>query len=121
MTVVAFDLNGLKEANDRLGHAEGDRLIISASSPTRTHFNTLHGSLAARFGGDELVVSRTRSQASSRWRPRRRSSIPLSLICRLVPVLPAGLRPWVEPGDNWAVWSYLPTDWRARINGKPSP
>src|SRR5665647_3638510 len=27
MTVVAFDLNDLKKVNDRLGHAEGDRLI----------------------------------------------------------------------------------------------
>jgi diguanylate cyclase (GGDEF)-like protein len=56
MTVVAFDLNGLKEVNDRLGHAEGDRLIISASSLIRTHFNGLPGSLAARVGGDEFVV-----------------------------------------------------------------
>jgi diguanylate cyclase (GGDEF)-like protein len=56
MTVVAFDLNGLKEVNDRLGHAEGDRLIISASSLIRAHFNSLPGSLAARVGGDEFVV-----------------------------------------------------------------
>ena len=56
MTVVAFDLNGLKEVNDRLGHAEGDRLIISAASLIRAHFNALPGSLAARVGGDEFIV-----------------------------------------------------------------
>lgn len=56
MTVVAFDLNGLKEVNDRRGHAEGDRLIMSSASLIRTHFNALPGSLAARVGGDEFVV-----------------------------------------------------------------
>jgi len=56
MTVVAFDLNGLKEVNDQLGHAEGDRLIVSAGSLIRAHFNALPGSLAARVGGDEFVV-----------------------------------------------------------------
>lgn len=56
MTVAAFDLNGLKEVNDLLGHAEGDRLISSAASIIRAHFNGLPGSLAARVGGDEFIV-----------------------------------------------------------------
>lgn len=56
MTVVAFDLNDLKQVNDALGHGEGDRLIISAASLIRTHFNGLPGSLAARVGGDEFIV-----------------------------------------------------------------
>ncbi|MEP7369441.1 MAG: GGDEF domain-containing protein [Dermatophilaceae bacterium] len=56
MTLVAFDLNNLKEVNDTLGHAEGDRLISSAGALIRAHFNGLPGSLAARVGGDEFVV-----------------------------------------------------------------
>lgn len=56
MTVVAFDLNDLKKVNDRLGHAEGDRLISTAASLIRAHFNGLPGSLAARIGGDEFIV-----------------------------------------------------------------
>jgi diguanylate cyclase (GGDEF)-like protein len=56
MTVVAFDLNNLKQVNDRLGHAEGDRLIISAASLIRAHSNSLPGSFAARVGGDEFIV-----------------------------------------------------------------
>jgi diguanylate cyclase (GGDEF)-like protein len=56
MTVVAFDLNDLKQVNDRLGHALGDHLIISAASLVRAHFNGLPGSLAARVGGDEFIV-----------------------------------------------------------------
>lgn len=56
MTLVAFDLNGLKQVNDQLGHAEGDRLIISAATLVRAHANSLPGSLAARLGGDEFIV-----------------------------------------------------------------
>lgn len=56
LTVVAFDLNDLKRVNDQFGHAEGDRLIISAASLIRAHFNGLPGSLAARVGGDEFVA-----------------------------------------------------------------
>jgi diguanylate cyclase (GGDEF)-like protein len=56
MTVVAFDLNDLKQVNDRLGHALGDHLIISAASLVRAHFNGLPGALAARVGGDEFIV-----------------------------------------------------------------
>ncbi len=56
MTLVAFDLNGLKQVNDRLGHADGDRLIISAAALVQAHFNGLPGSLAARVGGDEFIV-----------------------------------------------------------------
>ncbi|MEP7035460.1 MAG: GGDEF domain-containing protein [Dermatophilaceae bacterium] len=56
MTVAAFDVNALKQVNDRLGHAVGDRLISSTASIIRDHFNGLPGSLAARVGGDEFIV-----------------------------------------------------------------
>jgi diguanylate cyclase (GGDEF)-like protein len=56
VTVVAFDLNGLKAVNDRFGHPEGDRLIRGAAMLVEEHFNGLAGSLPARVGGDEFVV-----------------------------------------------------------------
>jgi diguanylate cyclase (GGDEF)-like protein len=56
VTLVAFDLNGLKQVNDQLGHPEGDRLITSAAALIKAHFDPLPGSLAARVGGDEFVV-----------------------------------------------------------------
>lgn len=56
INVVAIDLNGLKSVNDTHGHAAGDRLLTSAGSIIRRHFNALPGSLAARVGGDEFVV-----------------------------------------------------------------
>lgn len=56
VSVVAIDLNGLKNVNDTVGHAEGDRLITDAASVIQKHFNRLPGSLAARVGGDEFLV-----------------------------------------------------------------
>ncbi|WP_228259624.1 sensor domain-containing diguanylate cyclase [Siculibacillus lacustris] len=53
-TVVIADLNGLKIANDRLGHAVGDQLlrrageILKAAAPEPAH--------AARIGGDEFAI-----------------------------------------------------------------
>jgi diguanylate cyclase (GGDEF)-like protein len=54
VTVIIADLNGLKNANDQLGHAAGDSLLAragevlqkSAEAPNR----------AARIGGDEFAI-----------------------------------------------------------------
>ena len=54
VTIVIGDLNGLKAANDRLGHSAGDQLLrrageilaAAAKAPAR----------AARIGGDEFAV-----------------------------------------------------------------
>ncbi|MGF1538299.1 MAG: GGDEF domain-containing protein, partial [Elainellaceae cyanobacterium] len=52
--VIAIDLDGLKQINDRWGHAEGDRAIYRAAqaiqSAVRQH------DVVARVGGDEFVV-----------------------------------------------------------------
>ncbi|MGM9905391.1 EAL domain-containing protein [Lactobacillus sp.] len=51
---VAFmDLNGLKEANDELGHDAGDELLISAGQIISQAFGRDH---VYRVGGDEFVV-----------------------------------------------------------------
>ena len=50
--IAYFDLNGLKEINDRLGHSAGDALIRSAAEQLRTRFD----GMAYRIGGDEFVV-----------------------------------------------------------------
>ena len=56
VNVVALDVNGLKAVNDALGHAEGDRLLISVAATLSRYFADLDGSLVARVGGDEFSV-----------------------------------------------------------------
>jgi diguanylate cyclase (GGDEF)-like protein len=56
VTLVVCDLNGLKEVNDRHGHAVGDRLLERFGSLLSLCGATLPGSLAARLGGDEFCI-----------------------------------------------------------------
>ncbi len=51
--VVVFDLNGLKEINDTLGHEAGDEYLKSASSLICSFYKH---SPVYRIGGDEFVV-----------------------------------------------------------------
>lgn len=53
-TVVICDLNNLKECNDTLGHAAGDRYIVNASEIIRECFEK-YGDVY-RIGGDEFAV-----------------------------------------------------------------
>jgi diguanylate cyclase (GGDEF)-like protein/PAS domain S-box-containing protein len=48
------DLDGLKAANDRLGHAAGDALLLAASDALRATFRS--SDVLARLGGDEFVA-----------------------------------------------------------------
>ncbi len=56
VTVVAVDINRLKEVNDSLGHVAGDHLIQSVGRTLRAAFNRVPGSLVARVGGDEFTI-----------------------------------------------------------------
>lgn len=51
---ISLDLNGLKKANDTLGHSAGDELICAASNCMKFAFAS-YGKIY-RIGGDELVV-----------------------------------------------------------------
>ena len=50
--IACFDLNGLKETNDRMGHSAGDELLCKVAEELRKVF----GDNAYRIGGDEFVV-----------------------------------------------------------------
>jgi diguanylate cyclase (GGDEF)-like protein len=56
ITVVAVDINRLKELNDTHGHVAGDHLIQSVAQALRKSFSQLPGSLVCRVGGDEFTV-----------------------------------------------------------------
>lgn len=53
-TIYAFDLNGLKAANDDLGHQAGDELLIGAASCITEVFGDL--GTCYRTGGDEFMA-----------------------------------------------------------------
>ena len=54
LTILLIDLDGLKQINDRLGHAAGDLVLKSFSDRLR---KAIRGSdLAVRLGGDEFMV-----------------------------------------------------------------
>lgn len=53
-TLLFADLDGLKQINDTLSHAEGDRAIVDTAALLRESFRG--ADTAARLGGDEFVV-----------------------------------------------------------------
>ena len=53
-TIVAFDLNGLKQANDTYGHAKGDLLIKEAARVISDAFS--ENGVVGRMGGDEFIA-----------------------------------------------------------------
>ncbi len=54
VTVIVLDLNGLKDANDQLGHAAGDSLLRRAGEVLTEAIDPT--ARAARIGGDEFAV-----------------------------------------------------------------
>lgn len=57
IAVLAIDLDGFKDVNDRLGHASGDALLKQVANRMSEACESLsNGIIAARIGGDEFVV-----------------------------------------------------------------
>jgi len=54
VAVLACDLDGFKEINDRYGHAAGDEVLVHVASVLRVA--TARRGTVARLGGDEFVV-----------------------------------------------------------------
>jgi len=54
LSCTMVDLDGLKEINDRLGHAAGNRAILGLADAVREELRDTD--FAARYGGDEFVV-----------------------------------------------------------------
>lgn len=51
--ILYLDINGLKEVNDKLGHCEGDRLLVRAADKMKSVFRKED---CYRVGGDEFVI-----------------------------------------------------------------
>ena len=54
LTVLMLDVDGLKQVNDTLGHAEGDKLLLRVAEVLSVAFRP--EDIAARIGGDEFAV-----------------------------------------------------------------
>lgn len=54
LTIISFDLDGLKEVNDTKGHSAGDKLIREAAQVLKRNIREID--IAARLGGDEFAV-----------------------------------------------------------------
>ena len=54
LSVIALDLNGFKQANDRFGHHVGDRILIDVA--LRLRDVAADAPLLARLGGDEFCL-----------------------------------------------------------------
>ena len=61
MLLIFVDLDELKEINDRLGHAAGDRALVDTGTVLKSTFR--ERDIVARLGGDEFVVLVTDSSA----------------------------------------------------------
>ncbi len=59
LAVIIFDLDGLKAANDTLGHGNGDHLLKAFGDSLETAFRQVGH--AYRIGGDEFAVIGTRT------------------------------------------------------------
>ena len=55
LSMVLFDLDGFKQVNDRLGHLEGDRILVAFAKSLNDNIRREVDS-AFRYGGDEFVV-----------------------------------------------------------------
>ena len=61
-SIVAIDVNGLKEVNDAFGHAAGDNLLRRVGEVLGKAARKPH--LACRIGGDEFVILMPGAQAA---------------------------------------------------------
>ncbi|MEQ3362178.1 GGDEF domain-containing protein [Raoultibacter massiliensis] len=66
--VAYLDLNGLKEANDSEGHAQGDSMLSMVADVLRSAFD---GSSVYRLGGDEFLAINSSTSESAFMRQAR--------------------------------------------------
>ncbi len=56
VSLLVFDIDGMKEVNDRFGHDTGDEALIAVADGLRNAVAGVEGALAFRLGGDEFCI-----------------------------------------------------------------
>jgi diguanylate cyclase (GGDEF)-like protein/PAS domain S-box-containing protein len=54
LTIILFDVDDFKQANDTFGHALGDTVLIQVAQTTATQVRDVD--ILARYGGDEFII-----------------------------------------------------------------
>ena len=56
VSLLVFDIDGMKEVNDRFGHDTGDEALVAVADGLRNAVAGVEGALAFRLGGDEFCI-----------------------------------------------------------------
>ena len=106
IALVILDLDDFKQVNDRHGHATGNEVLRGAGSVLRKAARD--SDVAARFGGEELVLlvrgderSATAAAAARRRGPARRCASPAACRSRARPASPRS----PEGGDSASLFA----------------
>lgn len=90
LAVAVVDLDGFKAINDALGHAAGDRMLVSCASAWLAVLRPVD--VLARTGGDEftIVMPGCSAAAARRVADRVRAATPDGLACSIGVVIATG-------------------------------
>lgn len=94
LSIVMFDVNGLKVINDTFGHSEGDRLLQHISQILTSV--SRQGDILARIGGDEfaILLPSTTSEQAHNFCER------IKKVCQQDKIKPIYLRPNISLGHT---------------------
>jgi diguanylate cyclase (GGDEF)-like protein/PAS domain S-box-containing protein len=98
VSIISVDVDGLKQVNDRWGHAAGDELLRKTAHVLRLAFR--NEDLIARIGGDEFVVLLPTADAATAEKALLRIRSQMTAYNQTEPELPVSLSVGVATGDR---------------------
>jgi len=98
VSIISVDVDGLKQVNDRWGHAAGDELLRKTSIVLRLAFR--NEDMIARIGGDEFVVVLPAADGAAAEKALARVRSQLAAHNQADPELPVSLSLGAATGDR---------------------